>query len=154
MDTAKTTANEAGNKPADSGRRGIYKPQARSRVTNGHELLPDVDHRTIWVRRFRDVNALHLNDLGGEEACSEAEKALTRRAACLIVELEALEQTFAQQGGAETSQLENYQRATNTLRRVLESLSPNLQRRAKDVTGPSLGALLRQDLDRSREAQR
>ncbi len=49
---------------------------ARARVTNGKELLPDVDHRSLWVRRFRDVMALHVAALGGEEAISESEKAL------------------------------------------------------------------------------
>jgi hypothetical protein len=52
---------------------------ARSRVTNGRDLLPNIDHRTLWVRRFRDVLALHLSDLGGEDSVSEAEKAIVRR---------------------------------------------------------------------------
>ena len=117
--------------PADSPRQGVYKPMARSRVTNGNDLLPNTDHRTVWVRRFRDVLALHLKDLGGETEVSEAEKALARRSACLVVELEQLEQKFA--AGEDTPKaLESYQRCVNTLRRTLESLG--LQRRARDVT--------------------
>jgi hypothetical protein len=104
----------------------------RSRITNGSALLPDIDHRSAWMRRFRDLNELHLNDRGGEAAASEAEKALVRRGACLIVELEQLEQQFALNGGGTLKQLECYQRMTNTLRRVLESLG--LKREAKDVT--------------------
>jgi hypothetical protein len=117
-----------------------HKPTARSRVTNGNELLPDVDHRSVWMRRFRDLNNLHLNDRGGEAAASEAEKALVRRGACLIVELEQMEQQFALNGGGTLKQLECYQRMTNTLRRVLESLG--LKREAKDVT-PRLADYLR-----------
>ena len=110
----------------------IYKPEARSRITNGVGLLPDVDERSLWVRRFRDLLALHLSDLGGPDIASEAEKAIARRAACLIVELEQLEQKFATQGASEGGQLDQYQRCANTLRRLLESLG--LERRQRDVT--------------------
>ena len=113
----------------------------RARITNGTSLLPTVDGRCLWARRYRDLLSLHLSDLGGESACSEAEKALTRRAACLIVELERLEDLFAT-GEATPQQLELYQRLTNTLRRVLESLSPGLQRRSRDVTPLNLDQYL------------
>ena len=105
----------------------------RTRITNGTGLLPTVDGRCLWARRFRDLLSLHLSDLGGEDNCSEAEKALARRSACLIVELEQLEDLFAA-GDATPKRLELYQRLTNTLRRCLESLG--LKRRAKDVTPP------------------
>src|SRR5262245_41799149 len=98
-------ANQPVKKRSKSPRTGIYKPMARSRVTNGRELLPNIDHRTLWVRRFRDVLALHLADLGGENSVSEAEKAIVRRAACLIVELEQLERTFALNGCASSAEL-------------------------------------------------
>jgi hypothetical protein len=111
----------------------------RSRITNGRDLLPTVDGRCLWARRFRDLLSLHLFDLGGEGNCSEGEKALARRAACLIVELELLEDLFAA-GDTTPKRLELYQRLTNTLRRLLESLG--LKRRARDVT-PSLGDYLR-----------
>jgi hypothetical protein len=118
--------------PADRKPSTIYKPEARSRITNGSEVLPDVDGRSSWVRRFRDLLALHLGDLGGADIASEAEKAIARRAACLIVELEQMEQKFATQGQAEGGQLDQYQRVSNTLRRLLESLG--LERRPRDVT--------------------
>ena len=66
---------------------------------------------------------------------TESEKAIVRRAATLIVELENLERKFALSGeGAGHKQLLLYQRCSNTLRRLLESVG--LQRRAKPV--PSL----------------
>jgi hypothetical protein len=105
---------------------------ARSRITNGSSILPNVDGRTFWVRRFKDLNALHLGDLGGEAAASEAEKALVRRATCLIVELERLEQEFALAGKATAAELDLYGRTANTLRRLLVTLG--LERRARDVT--------------------
>ena len=61
---------------------------ARSRITNGAGLLTNVDGRTFWVRRFRDLNALFVNHLGGSDMTSETEKAIVRRSACMIVELE------------------------------------------------------------------
>ena len=80
---------------------------------------------------MHDLLYLHLSDLGGEDNCSEAEKTLVRRASCLIVELEHMEMLFAN-GDATPQRLELYQRLTNTLRRLLESLG--LQRRQRDVT--------------------
>ena len=118
--------------PPDSNAAATFKPEARSAVTNGSSLLPNVDGRSLWVRRFRDLLALHLGDLGGADVASEAEKAIARRAACLIVELEQLEQKFATQGASEGGQLDQYQRVSNTLRRLLESLG--LERRQRDVT--------------------
>src|SRR5688500_16455594 len=52
---------------------------ARSRVTNGSALLPEIDGRSLWARRYKDLINLHLTDLGGEAAASEGEKAIVRR---------------------------------------------------------------------------
>ena len=117
----------------------VYKPMARTKITNGVRILPGVDGRSMWVRRFRDVRALHLADLGGEDAVSEAEKSIVRRAACLTVELERMEMMFAQDD-AEPWRLEVYSRMAGNLRRLLESVG--LQRRAKDIT-PDLQSYLR-----------
>lgn len=76
------------------------KSHGRCRITNGRDLLPGVDGRSVWPRRLRDLISLHLSDLGGEGAISEAEKCLIRRAACLTVELEHMELTFACNGEA------------------------------------------------------
>ncbi len=125
------------DKPIHSKVRKLAKSHARTRVTNGRSLLGSgVDGRSMWARRFRDVLALHLSDLGGESVTSEAEKSIARRAACLVVELEQMEIRFATgdtpEGEDDTGNLiDRYQRCANTLRRLLESLG--LQRRAKDV---------------------
>jgi hypothetical protein len=62
------------DKPAHSRTATLAKPTARSRVTNGRELLPGVDGRSLWVRRFRDVLALHVSDLGGEAIAVKLKK--------------------------------------------------------------------------------
>ncbi|QPC43883.1 hypothetical protein HW532_15015 [Kaustia mangrovi] len=104
----------------------------RSALTTGSTLLPGVkDNRSTWARRFRDLIELHTEDRGGFDMCSEAEKALIRRASTLIVELERMEVAFASNGGGKGYELDRYQRMTNTLRRVLETLG--IERRAKTV---------------------
>jgi hypothetical protein len=106
----------------------------RSAITNGSKLLgAEVDHRSAWMRRYRDLIQAHLSDLGGEAEVSEAEKVLVRRAAMLTLQLELLERRFAgnESGEASPAQIETYQRCTNTLRRMLEALG--LKRRAREI---------------------
>lgn len=104
----------------------------RSRVTNGSELLPGVDGRSAWVRRLRDLINLHVSDLGGEAAISEAERSIVRRAATLTVELERMEAGFATAGAAKPGELDLYQRTAGNLRRLLEAVG--LERRQRNVT--------------------
>jgi hypothetical protein len=82
-----------------------------------------------------------VNELGGADLASEAEKAIVRRACTLIVELERMEAKFAKNGGAKLWELAAYQRASNTLRRLLESVG--LQRRSRDIT-PTVDEYLQQ----------
>lgn len=117
---------------ADSNETTLTKPTARSRVTNGSHVLPGVDGRSTWARRFRDLMELHIADLGGDDAVSEAERSIVRRASALEVELERLELLFATSGAASAADLDLYQRASNTMRRHLETLGIN--RRPRDIT--------------------
>jgi hypothetical protein len=93
----------------------------------------------MWARRFRDLLALHINDLGGPDNVSEGERAIVRRAATLMVELERMETEFAGDNGGTLETLELYQRCANTMSRLLRSVG--LKRRAKDVT-PTLSQYL------------
>jgi hypothetical protein len=127
------------------------QPTQRSRATNGKTLFAaGGDQRGPWARRLRDIFSLHLSDLGGQEAVSEAERSLARRAAVLTVELERLEARFAVDGGL-PGDLDLYQRTAGNLRRLLESLG--MQRRPRNI-GPSLGQLMLEDIaERQREAE-
>ena len=109
----------------------------RSAVSNGSALLPDLDHRSAWARRLRDLCNDAIADLGGADVISSAEHVLIRRSAMLTLQLELMERRWAteQDGLAGPKSLRTYQTTTNTLRRVLETLG--LKRRARDVT-PSL----------------
>ena len=91
---------------------------------------------------------LLLSDLGGEANCSEGEKAIARRVACLVVELEQLETEFGRDHST-PERLSLYSMLTNTTRRCLETLSNGLARRPRDIS-PTLGQLLREDIQRNR----
>jgi hypothetical protein len=120
----------------------------RSRITNRSAVLPDVDGRSTWVRRLRDLIAIHLADLGGVDNVSEAERSIVRRIATLTVELERMESVFAVAGEAKPAQIDLYQRTANSLRRLLESVG--IERRARDIT-PSLGEYLAAAIDQGSE---
>jgi hypothetical protein len=123
--------------------------KGRSRMSNGSAVLPGVDGRSTWARRLRDLISLHLSDLGGDGAVSEAEKSIVRRVATLTVELERMESVFALAGEALPEQIDLYQRTANSLRRLLESVG--LERRAKNVT-PTLAQYLESKAAASTEA--
>lgn len=123
----------------DSAKVTHKKPTARSRATNAAGALIGVDGRTGWARRYRDITELLVADMGGFDHVSQGELHLARRAATLATELERMDASFAEGGCAATADLDAYQRATNTLRRVLETLG--LKRRILDVT-PDLSQYL------------
>lgn len=100
----------------------LPKVKARHRITNGSHLLPGVDGRSSWARRFRDLIALHTADRGGSASLSEAERVLIRKVACLVLESERLELKFARSNGASAEDLDVYQRMLNSLRRTFETL--------------------------------
>lgn len=137
-----------------NGRRPVDAPEVqprkgRSRITNGSVLIPDVPQTSPWVRRCRDLIAAHTSDLGGKDQCSQAELSIIRRCATLTTALEQMEVEFARAGAADASNLDAYQRASSSLRRLLETIG--LQRRTRDVT-PTLVDLLAADHARQAEA--
>ena len=119
----------------------------RSAITNGTALLHDVDGRSATMRRLRDIVLAHISDLGGAAQLSEGQTALLRRAALLQLQTEMLESKFAaNEGAASRDELETYQRISNTLRRLVESLGLHLGRKARDLNphGVTLDSLIDQ----------
>ena len=118
--------------------------RVRSRVTNGKLYLTLRSNGSPSARRLRDLLAAIAADLGGVDNLTTAELVLIRRAAHLALQLELIEERWACRpaGEASTASLFKYQRVTNTLRRVLETLG--LQRRSRDVTPPRLAEYLEQ----------
>lgn len=75
--------------------------------------------------------AVHIADLGGDDAISEAERSIIRRVATLTVELETLEASFAVSPASERK-LDLYNRISANVARLLDRLG--LKRRSKDIT--------------------
>lgn len=104
---------------------GLYdrKSHGRSKVSNGSCLFAEhVDGRSTWARRFRDLVALHVADLGGPAGLSEAQRSLIRRVVTLETEMERLECKFAKDSGGSNRMLDRYMRMANNLRRFLITL--------------------------------
>lgn len=70
-------------------------PTARSRVTNGRDILPGIDNRSPIARRYRDITAALASDQGGVERMSEARVQLCRRFAAVACMSEAMEADLA-----------------------------------------------------------
>lgn len=114
-------------------------PTTRSKISNGTKLLVGTDGRSVWARRFRDLYAAFIADAGGDDAVSEAERVILRRAAVLATELERIESNFAAHGQADAGDLDLYGKTSAVLSRLLEKVG--LARRQKDIT-PSINEFL------------
>ena len=117
----------ARSKPSESTR----KQYARSRITNKHGLMPGVDMRSTWARRWRDLVELHVSDLGGADNMSEIQRSLLQRISALEVEAEYLETEFARRS-ASGKQYDLYLRIVGVLKRLYELIG--IERRARDIT--------------------
>jgi hypothetical protein len=101
----------------------------RTRIGNGNALFLDVDERGPIARRFREVLAQIIADIGGVENVTEAQTAIARRAVTLIIWCESIEAELA---AGKALDVGEYSTAANSLRRLLADLG--LERRARDVT--------------------
>jgi hypothetical protein len=111
------------------------KPESkriRSAVTNGERAFVLGNGCSPWARRQRDLIALHIADLGGEDRLSENQLSLCRRAATLETELEMLE---GQLSLGKVADLDLYNRLSGNLRRILESIG--IERVARPVNDGS-----------------
>lgn len=52
----------AGSRPVEA-----RKSHGRSRISNGRDLLPDIDGRSPIARRYKDIAAAILVDQGGAD---------------------------------------------------------------------------------------
>lgn len=71
------------------------RKHARSRVSNGRDVLPNVDGRSLVARRYRDISTAILIDQGGLDQCSESRQQLIRRFAAAAVLAEQMESRLA-----------------------------------------------------------
>jgi len=119
--------------PADSTAVARLPPSSRSAKTNGRRLFVDGDGRGPWARRWRDLQALYADDLGGESALSEFQLGLVGTAATMRCELERLE---GQLSLGEPVDTDMYGRIAGHYRRICETLG--IERRRRDITHQSL----------------
>jgi hypothetical protein len=102
---------------------------ARSRVTNGSDVLPGVDGRTMIARRFYDVVQSLIADQAGLDRCSEAKLQLIRRFAASAVMAEALEAKLAR---GEQIDITQHAVLSSTLVRLAQRIG--IERRPRNVT--------------------
>jgi hypothetical protein len=120
----------------------------RSRVSNAVARgsivwLDNTDKRGPLPRRFKDIVALVTGDLGSEPSqLSECQRQIIRRIASLSVWCESQE---AKMADGEEIDIDEFQRASNSLRRLCESIG--LERRSRDVT-PDLKSYIAQRYSR------
>jgi hypothetical protein len=111
-------------------------PKGRSKVPNGQLPFIEGDARRKISRRFRDVLASIVTDLGGVERLSEGQKQMARRCAMLSVECEKMESAAV---AGLPFDVDRYGLLTDRLGRAFQRLG--LKRVMHDVT-PDLGVYL------------
>jgi len=117
----------------------LPSPTQRTRIGNGKQLFlgeSEVDERSAPARRFREVFVQIITDIGGDP--TEAQIQIARRASALAVWSESNEAELAKGSAIDIAA---FTTAANSLRRLLADLG--LERRAKDITTPSLSEYLR-----------
>jgi hypothetical protein len=116
------------------------KAHARSRVSNGNVILPNLrDGRSLVVRRYRDIMNAIVVDQGGAEQISEARLQLVRRFSAAAVLAEQLETKVA---NGEAIDITEHALLSSTLVRIARQIGVN--RIPRDVTPPSLNQYLAQ----------
>ncbi len=80
---------------SDSRAKPMRKSHGRSRVSNGRDVLPNVDGRSVIARRYRDIISAIIADQGGVDQCSESRIQLIRRFAAAAVLAEQMEADVA-----------------------------------------------------------
>ncbi|MEK4034262.1 hypothetical protein WOC76_12640 [Methylocystis sp. IM3] len=121
------------------------KPRGRSRVTNARIsgkinsrslFAGEVDGRSLWARRYRDLVAGYVDDAGGVGALSELRLSLIRRVAALTCEAERLEVDLA---SGKTIDVDLLARLSSHIRRIAETIG--LDRKVKTIE-PTLAEII------------
>jgi hypothetical protein len=117
------------------------KPTARSRVSNGNDVLPGVDQRSSAARRYRDITSTLCIDQGGVDHLSEARLQLIRRLSACAVLAEALEARLV---AGEKISIEEHAQLVSSMVRLVGKLG--IDRRAKEIV-PTLEQYLQSKRD-------
>ena len=129
METQAETGEVAQRKRVGSRPIAGRKVYGRSRISNGRELLPDVDGRSVIARRYRDITTAILVDQGGADRCSESRMQLIRRFAAAAVLAEQMESKLA---NGELIDINQHATLSSTLVRLAAKIGIN--RIPRDIT--------------------
>jgi hypothetical protein len=114
------------------------KSHGRTRVSNRHDILPDVDGRSLIARRYRDIANAMAVDQGGADRLSEAKLQLIRRFSAAAVLAERMEARLAR---GETIDIQEHALLCSTLTRLVQRIG--VDRIPRDIS-PSLDQYLEQ----------
>lgn len=108
---------------------GDRKKSARSRVSNGRDLLPGIDGRSPTARRYRDLVSAIIAERGGSDLITETIAQLIRRFSAASVLAEQMEARIAR---GETVDIGEHALLCSTLVRVANHIG--IDRIATDIT--------------------
>lgn len=114
--------------PPKSTNLAARKPEAKSRVSNGVDVLPNVDGRGLVARRYRDIAAAIAADQGGVDHISETQLQLIRRFAAAAVLAEAAEARLA---NGEQINIGEHALLSSTLVRIAQRIG--IVRRSRNI---------------------
>ena len=129
------TLESTANKYVPSTRPADRKSHGRSRVSNGTDVLPQVDGRSVIARRYRDISSRIVSDNAGADQCSETRLQLIRRFAAAAVLAEQMEARLA--NGEEISIAEHCQLAS-TMVRIAHRLGINRIPKDLSLSDPAI----------------
>lgn len=131
----------APNPPPERASLAQAQPNNRSRVTNGNDILPGVDGRSLIARRYRDIVAAIATDQGGADRLSEARLQLVRRFSAAAVLAEEMEAKLA---NGEQIDISQHALLCSSLVRLAQRIG--IDRRARNIT-PSLSDYLTEPVE-------
>jgi len=134
--------------PRASGLNPEFADVVRTKQPYPSQFLPGVSNASHWVRRCKVLLHAYLDDLGGIDATSEAERTVIRRAAVLVIECERLERRFAlvpPEKNVSFRELQMYSTLSNSLRRLLDMTG--LERRGPKTLIPTIDAYVQAHSD-------
>jgi hypothetical protein len=104
---------------ADSSLHSERTPTARSAISNGTRLFAGVDGRSATARRFRDLLADLMRDLGGATSLTTMQHGLARQVATLQLQAEHLQAAVVRGDVVDSKDLV---RVSGEARRILAGL--------------------------------
>ncbi|MEK1890734.1 MAG: hypothetical protein AAAB35_24860 [Phyllobacterium sp.] len=116
-------------------------PHAGGEPPIGHTLSPAIramfiDPTSWWAQHLAEITEQYLADLGGDEVCTTAEKAVIRKVGVLEIEMRRIEAYLATDPDPSAMKIEMYTRLAKTFHQLLNMTG--LERRRPKTIVPTL----------------